>query len=145
MNFRDDHAECPAIQRQVNEFNHPRIFFFREKKAPASKITLKQVGRIHRDMDHPDHTQMTTECTRLGHKVDKTVELRISRVIQECQVCKNKDRLFSHGHGKKYNTSFNTDILVRREVLTGDEYYTHLFTLECMDTGFTVAISRKMV
>ena len=82
---------------------------------------------------------MTTECTRLGHKVDKTVELRISRVIQECQVCKNKDRLFSHGHGKKYKTSFNTDILLRREVLTSDEYYTHLFTLECMDTGFTVA------
>jgi len=25
------------------------------------------------------------------------------------------------------------------EVVTGDEYYTHLFTLECVDTGFTVA------
>ncbi len=52
---------------------------------------------------------------------------------------KNKDRIFSHRHGKKYNTSFNTDILVRREGVTGDEYYTHLFTLECMDTGFTMA------
>ena len=102
-------------------------------------MSLKQVGCIHKDMDHPDHTQMTTECTRLGHKVDRTVELRISRIIQECQVGKNKSRLFSHGHGNKYNTRFNTDVLVRREVVTGDKYYTHLFTIECMDTGFTIA------
>ena len=54
-------------------------------------------------------------------------------------MCKNKDRIFSHGHGKKYNTSFNTDILVRREEVINDDYYTHLFTLECMDTGYTLA------
>ena len=53
-------------------------------------------------------------------------------MIQECQVCENKDRLLSHGHGKKYNASFNTQVI-------GDEYYTHLFTLEYMDTGYTVA------
>ena len=111
----------------VNDLNHPRIFFCCDSKAPISKITLKQLNRIHRDMDHPDHTQMTTECIRLGHKVSKAVELRISRVIQECQVFKNKDRIFSHGHGKKYNTSFDTDILVRREEVINDDYYTHLF------------------
>ena len=105
----------------------------------TTKKPLLQVGHIHNDVDHPDETLVSTQSTRIGHKVNKTVELRISRVIQECQVCKNKNRLFSHGHGKKYNTSFNTDILVRREVVTSNEYYTHLFTLECMDTGYTVA------
>ena len=94
MNFRDGHAECPTMQRQVNDLNAPRIFFFRDSKAPISNITLKHLNRIHRDMDHPDHTQMATECIRLGHKVSKAVELRISRVIQECQVCKDKDRNF---------------------------------------------------
>ena len=28
MNFRDNHIECPTIQRQVNELNRPRIYFF---------------------------------------------------------------------------------------------------------------------
>ena len=29
--------------------------------------------------------------------------------------------------------------MVRREKVLGDDYYTHLFTLECMDTGYTIA------
>ena len=66
---------------------------------------------------------MATECVRLGHKLSKAVELRISRVIQECQLCKDEDMTFSHGHGKKYKTAFNTDVLVRR-----DYYYTDLFS-----------------
>ena len=117
MDFRDAHIECLTLQKQVNELNSPRIYFFKDKKAPTSRMSIKQVRRIHRVMDHPDHTQMTTVCIRLGHKVDKTVELWISRIIQECQVCKNKSRLFFHGHGNKYNTRFNTDVLVRREVM----------------------------
>ena len=98
--------------------------------------------RRHRwdHLDHPDYTQMATKCVRLGHKVSKAVELRILRVIQECQICKDEDRTFSHGHGKKYKTAFNTDILVvRREKVIGDYYYTDLFSLECMDTGLTIA------
>ena len=138
MDFRDNHIECPTLQKQVNELNHPRIFFFKDKQAPTSRMSLKQVAPIHKDMDLPDHTQMTPECARLGHKVDRTVELRISRIIQECQVCKNKSRVFSHGHGNKYTTPFNTDVLVRKEVGIGDKYYTHLVTLKCLDTGFTV-------
>ena len=54
MDFRDDHAECPALQRQVNDLNHPRIYFFKDKKAPTSRISLKQIGHIHKDMDHLD-------------------------------------------------------------------------------------------
>ena len=137
--FKDTHIECPTLQKQVNELNSPRIYFFKDKNAPTTRMTLKKVRRIHRDMDHPDHAQMTTECTRLGHKVDRTAELRISRIIQECQVCKNRSRSFTHGHGKKYNTRFNTDVLVRREDVIGDNYYTHLFTIQCMDTGLTIA------
>ena len=127
------------MQRQVNNLNAPKIFFFQDSKAPISSITLKHLNHIHRDMDHPDYTQMATECVRLGHKVSKAVELRISRVIQECQVCKDEDRTFSHGHGKKYETTFNTDIPVRREKVINDDYYTDLFSLECMDTGYTIA------
>ena len=137
--FRDDHAESPAQQKQVNELNHPRIYFFKREKTSKPRLTLKQLERIHRDGNHPDFTEMTQECTRLGHKVDKAVELKVSRVIQECQLCLNKNRLFSHGQGQKYNTSFNTDIMVRRERVIEDDYYTHLFTVECMDTGYTVA------
>ena len=136
--FRDDHAESPAQQKQVNELNHPRVYFFRREKTSKPRLTLKQLVRIHRDGNHPDFTEMTRECTRLGHKVDKTVELRVSRVIQECQLCRNKNRLFSHGLGQKHNTSFNTDVMVRREKVLEDDYYTHLFTVECMDTGYTV-------
>ena len=98
INFSDGHAECPTMQRQVNDLNAPRIFFFRDSKAPISNITLKHLNRIHRDMDHPDHTQMATECIKLGHKVSKAVEL--------CE-----------------------------EVIND----THLFSLEYMDTGYTIA------
>ena len=110
------------MQRQVNNLNAPKIYFFQDSKAPTSSIMLKH--RIHRDMDHPDYTQMATECVRLGHKGSKAVELRISRVIQECQICKDEDMTFSHRHGKKYKTAFNTDVLVRREKVIGDYYIT---------------------
>ena len=96
MDFRDTHIECPTLQKQVNELNSPRIYFFKDKQVP--RMSLNQVRHIHRYMDHPDHAQMTTECTRLGHKVDRIVELQISRIIQEYQVCKNKSRLFSQGY-----------------------------------------------
>ena len=90
-------------------------------------------------MDHADYTQMANECTRLGHKVSKAVELRISRVIQECQICKHEDMTFAHGHGKKYKTAFNTDVLVRSEQVINDSYYTVLFSFECLHTGYTIA------
>ena len=32
--FRDDHAESPAQQRQVNELNHPQVYFSGEIKLP---------------------------------------------------------------------------------------------------------------
>ena len=54
MIFRDGHAECPDQQKKVNDLNAPRIFFFRDSKAPTSSITLKHLNRIHRDMDHAD-------------------------------------------------------------------------------------------
>ena len=62
-----------------------------------------------------------------------------SRVIQECTICKHEDVTFAHGHGKKYKTDFNTDILVRREPVRNDFYHTDLFSLECLHTGYTTA------
>ena len=54
-------------------------------------------------------------------------------------ICKDEDMTFPHGHGKKYKTAFNTDVLVRREKVIGDHYYTDLFSFECMHTGYTIA------
>ena len=82
---------------------------------------------------------MATECIRLGCKMNKSVELRISRVIQECAICKHEDVTFANGHGKKYKTDFNTDILVRRELVRNIFYYTDLFSLECLHTSYTTA------
>ena len=68
--FRDDHAETPAQQKQVNELNHPRIYFFKRDKTSKPRLTLKQLERIHKKGNHPDFMEMTQESTRLGHKVD---------------------------------------------------------------------------
>jgi hypothetical protein len=92
-------------------------------------------------MDHADYTQMATECTRLGHKVSKAVELRISRAIQECQICKHEDMTFAHGHGKKYKTAFNTDVLVRQEQVINDRYYIVLFSFEGLHACYSIARS----
>ena len=59
-------------------------------------------------MDHADHAQLAAKCTRLGCKLGKSMDLRISRVIQECTVCKHEDEVFTEGQGKKYKTDFNT-------------------------------------
>ena len=102
---------------------------------------------MDRDMDHADHAQMATECIRLGCKMNKSMELRISRVIQECTVCKkDEDEVFAHGQGKKYKTDFNTNVLFRRELVRNNFYYTDLFSLEFLHTGYITAryvISRK--
>ena len=67
------------------------------------------------------------------------MELRISRVIQGCTVCKHEGEEFSHGQGKKYKTDFNTDVLVRREPVRNDFYFIELFSLECLHTGYITA------
>jgi hypothetical protein len=48
---------------------------------------------------------MAAECSRLGHKVSKAVELRISRVIQECQICKDKDMILRKNPGSLFARS----------------------------------------
>ena len=84
MNFKDGHGEDPYMQRKLSNLNTPKIFFFKDNKVPNPNVTVKHVGHIHRDMDHADHTQMATKGIRLGCKMNKSAELRISRVIQEC-------------------------------------------------------------
>ena len=139
MNYKDGHAEDPDTQRKLGNLNTPKIFFFKNNKAHNPNVTVKRLAHIHKDMDHADHAQMATECTRLGCKTNKSMELRISRVIQECIVCKLEDEVFSQGQGKKYKTDFNTDVLVRREprdketILTTPIY--SLFILYTLDTS----------
>ena len=45
-----------------------------------------------------------------------------------------------NGHGKKYKTDFNTDVLVRWEPVRNDFYNTDLFTLECLHTEYITAL-----
>ena len=49
------------MQRKLSRLNTPKIFFFKDKEVPNPNVTVKHLGRIHRDMDHADHTQMATE------------------------------------------------------------------------------------
>ena len=97
----DGNAEDPDMQRKLSSLNTPKIFFSKDNKVPNPNVTVKHLGHIQRDMDHGYHTQMATECIRLGCKMNKSVELRISRVIQECTICKHEDVTFAYGHGKK--------------------------------------------
>ena len=90
-------------------------------------------------MEHADHAKMAMECTRLGCKPGKSMDLKISRVIQECIICRHEDEVFTQGQGKKYKTDFNIDVLVRREPVRNDHYYTDLFSLECLHTRYTTA------
>ena len=39
--FRDDHAVSPAQQKQVNELNHPRVYFFRREKNFQTQVNSK--------------------------------------------------------------------------------------------------------
>ena len=101
MNFKDGHAEDPNMQHKLSSLNTPKIFFFKDNKVPNHNATVNHLAHIHMDHAIADHTQMTTECIRLGCKMNKSIELRISRVIQECTICKHEDVVFAHGHGKK--------------------------------------------
>ena len=133
------------MQRKLSRLNTPKIFFFKDKEVPNPNVTVKHLGRIHRDMDHADHAQMATKCIRLGCKMNKSMDLRKSRVIQDCTICKHEDVVFAHGHDKKYKTDFNTDILVRLEPIRNDFYSTDLFSLECLHTGSTANTVKVLV
>ena len=56
MNFMDGHVEDPDIQRKLSNLNTPKVFFLKDNKVPNPNVTVKNLGRIHRDMDHADHT-----------------------------------------------------------------------------------------
>ena len=68
MNFKDEHAEDPDMQRKLSSLNTLKIFFFKDNKVPNPNpnVMVKNLAHIHRDMDHADHAQMATECIRLG-------------------------------------------------------------------------------
>ena len=64
--FRDDHAETPAQQKQVNELNHPRIYFFKRDKTSKPRLTLKQLERIHKKGNQPDFMHRALEVYPTG-------------------------------------------------------------------------------
>ena len=102
INYKDCNAEDPNTQHKLGKLNIPKIFFLRGKEAPTPNVTVKRLAHIHMDMENADHTQMVMECKRLGSKMSKSMELKISKVIQECITCRHKDTTFTQGKGKKY-------------------------------------------
>ena len=123
-----------------------KIFFFRDNKSATPNLTVKTLKRMHMDMDHGSNAEMTMECKRLGCP-KKTIEDRITKVIQECIACLHKGPNFTKGKLQKNESLFNTDVLVQRRMVTNDRYsyYTHLFSIECLNTGFTTAYRQKQI
>ena len=46
---------------------------------------------------------------------------------------------FTSGKTQEKESLFNKDVLIQQRRVTNHRYYTHLFSLECLDTGFTTA------
>ena len=44
---------------------------------------------------HADHAEVAMKCTRLGCKPGKSIDIKISRVIQGCIICKQQDEVFN--------------------------------------------------
>ena len=65
-NYRDLYAEDPDTQRKVNAMKHKKVFFFREKKNTGPNLRVKVLNRMHIDMKHGSHEDMSAECNRLG-------------------------------------------------------------------------------
>ena len=91
------------------------------------------------DMKHGSHAEMTAECKRLGCSNKKTIDNRIAMVIQECIACLHRGPNFSTGKLQRNKLLFNKDIFIQSRRVRKDRYYTHLFTIECLNTGFTTA------
>ena len=89
MNYKD-------TQRKVNALKTKKIFFFQDNKSTTTSLTVKRLACMHMDMEHCDHSKMTTECKRLGC-TKKSIEDRISKVIQECITCRHKGSTFTQG------------------------------------------------
>ena len=45
----------------------------------------------------------------------------------------------TEGRTQQNESLFNKDVLIQQRRLTNHRYYTHLFSLECLNTGFTMA------
>ena len=85
-NYKDSHAEDPDTPRKVNTMKHKKVFFFKEKKNARPNLTVKVLKRMHLDMKHGSHADMSAERNRLGGS-KKNIDSRISIAIQEFIAC----------------------------------------------------------
>ena len=44
MSYKDGHAEEPDTQHKLDNLNTPKIFFFKDNKAPNPNITVKMIS-----------------------------------------------------------------------------------------------------
>ena len=42
MNYKDGHAEDPDMQHKQVNLNTPKVFFFKDNKAPNPNVTVKR-------------------------------------------------------------------------------------------------------
>ena len=69
----------------------------------------------------------------------KNRDSRISIAIQECIACTHRGPNFTKGKTQRKESLFNKNIFIQRRRVTNHKYHTHLFSLDCLDTGFTMA------
>ena len=64
---------------------------------------------------------------------------RCSIATHQCIACTHRGPNFTTGKTHQKESLFNKDVLIQQRRLTNHRYYTHLFSLECLNTGFTMA------
>ena len=75
---------------------------------------------------------------------EKNIDSRISIAIQECIACAHRGPNFTTGKDQRNESLFNKDVFIQRRRVTNQRYYTHLFSLQCLNKGFTTARSVNM-
>ena len=93
---------CNLISQLIFSIHYllSSTYFFQDNKSAPPNLTVKTLKRMHMDMDHGSHAEMTVECIRLGCP-KKTIDDRSAKVIQECIACLHKGFNFTKGKLQK--------------------------------------------
>ena len=84
---------------------------------------VKVLKRMHLDVKHGSHADMSAECTKLGGS-KKNIDSRISIAIQECIACTHRGPNFTTGKVQRKESLFNKDVFIQWRRVTNHRYYT---------------------
>ena len=136
--YRHLHTEILEVQ-QVNRGNLPkRIFHVREGyKKRTPNMTNKALCTLYIDLVHGSYEDMTMECTR-SKVMNRTVGVRISATIQECNSCTNQGNNFKTGK-QEIKEGFNINVMVRCKPVRNLRKFDQLISITNIFTGLTAA------